>query len=33
LMGIIKEEEARKVVEKVRFVTGVKRVVKVFEYY
>jgi len=33
LMGIIKEEEARKVVEKVRYVTGVKRVVKVFEYY
>jgi len=33
LMGIIKEDEARMVVEKVRFVTGVKRVVKVFEYY
>jgi len=33
LMGIIKEEEARQAVEKVRFVTGVKRVVKVFEYY
>jgi len=33
LMGIISQEEARKVVEKVRFVTGVKRVVKVFEYY
>ncbi len=33
LMGIISEEESRQVVEKVRFVTGVKRVVKVFEYY
>ncbi len=33
LMGIISEEEARKVVEKVRFVSGVKRVVKIFEYY
>jgi len=33
LMGIIKEEEGRQVVEKVRYVTGVKRVVKVFEYY
>ena len=33
LMGIINEDEARQVVEKVRFITGVKRVVKVFEYY
>jgi len=33
LMGIIKQEEAQQVVEKVRFITGVKRVVKVFEYY
>ncbi len=33
LMGIIRPEEAQKVVEKVRFITGVKRVVKVFEYY
>ncbi len=33
LMGIIKQDVAQKVVEKVRFVAGVKRVVKVFEYY
>lgn len=33
LMGIINQDEARQVVEKVRFITGVKRVVKVFEYY
>jgi len=33
LMGIIRQDEAHKVVEKVRFITGVKRVVKVFEYY
>ena len=32
LMGLIKRSEADMVVEKVRFVTGVKRVVKVFEY-
>jgi len=33
LMGIISPSDARKVVEKVRFIAGVKRVVKVFEYY
>ncbi len=32
LMGLISRREADMVVEKVRFVSGVKRVVKVFEY-
>ncbi len=32
LMGLVTKEEAAAVVEKVRFVRGVKRVVKVFEY-
>jgi len=32
LMGLVKPDEAAAVVEKVRYVNGVKRVVKVFEY-
>ncbi len=32
LMGLLSKTEATAVVEKVRFVSGVKRVVKVFEY-
>lgn len=32
LMGLVTEEEATAVVEKVRYVNGVKRVVKIFEY-
>jgi osmotically-inducible protein OsmY len=32
LMGIVTEEEAAQAVEKVRYVSGVKRVIKIFEY-
>jgi len=32
LMGLVTEQEAHAVVEKVRYVNGVKRVVKIFEY-
>jgi osmotically-inducible protein OsmY len=32
LMGIVSEQEAGAVVEKVRYVSGVKRVIKIFEY-
>jgi len=32
LLGLVTPEEASAVVEKVRYVTGVKRVVKIFEY-
>jgi len=32
LMGLISSEEANIVTEKVRFISGVKRVVKIFEY-
>ncbi len=32
LMGLVTREEARAVVEKVRYVDGVKKVVKIFEY-
>lgn len=32
LMGIVSQQEANKVVNKVRYVSGVKRVVKIFEY-
>jgi osmotically-inducible protein OsmY len=32
LMGLVTPEEAAAVVEKVRYVRGVKRVVKIFEY-
>jgi osmotically-inducible protein OsmY len=32
LMGIVSQQEADSVVQKVRFVSGVKRVVKIFEY-
>lgn len=33
LMGILTEQEAQAVVEKVRFIHGVKRVIKLFDYY
>jgi osmotically-inducible protein OsmY len=32
LMGIVTEQEAAQVVQKVRYVSGVKRVIKIFEY-
>ncbi len=32
LMGIVSEQEASQVVQKVRYVSGVKRVIKIFEY-
>ncbi len=32
LMGIVSKQEADEVVQKVRYVTGIKRVVKIFEY-
>jgi len=32
LLGLVTAEEANAVVEKVRFISGVKRVVKIFEY-
>lgn len=32
LMGIVSQQEADEVVQKVRYVSGVKRVVKIFEY-
>lgn len=32
LMGIVSQQEAAEVVQKVRYVSGVKRVVKIFEY-
>ncbi len=32
MMGIVSEQEAGEVVQKVRYVSGVKRVVKIFEY-
>ncbi|MCP3672605.1 MAG: BON domain-containing protein [Gammaproteobacteria bacterium] len=32
LMGIITKQEANEVVQKVRYVSGVKRVIKIFEY-
>ncbi len=32
LMGIVSEQEAAEVVQKVRYVSGVRRVVKIFEY-
>ena len=32
LMGIVSEQEAAQVVQKVRYVSGVKRVIKIFEY-
>ena len=32
LMGLVSEREAAKVVDKVRYVSGVQRVVKIFEY-
>ncbi len=32
LMGIVSEQEAGAVVQKVRYVSGVKRVIKIFEY-
>lgn len=33
LMGLLTQEEADAVVEKVRYVSGVKKVIKIFEYY
>lgn len=32
LMGIVSEQEASEAVQKVRYVSGVKRVIKIFEY-
>jgi len=32
LMGLVTEAEAAAVVEKVRYIKGVERVVKIFEY-
>ncbi len=32
LMGIVSQQEADEVVQKVRYVSGVKRVIKIFEY-
>jgi osmotically-inducible protein OsmY len=32
LMGIVSQQEAAEVVQKVRYISGVKRVVKIFEY-